>query len=325
MKMLPVWLSTLALCSAALLPGLSQAQDYPSKPVIIVVPSPPGGGFDLNGRLMAEGLTKHLGGTFVVENRTGAGTLIGTQTAKNAAPDGYTLVVGGLSNMIFNAALYKDPKYDPQTDFVPVELLTTFPYALVARPDLPTKDFKELVAYARANPGKLTIGTAGPGTGQHIMAEALINYADIKLTMVPYRGAQAAYQDLLAGRIDLFVDSYTTIRPFKESGKVKALLITSPKRMAMMSDVPTARELGLPSLEAGSWLGLFAPAKTPPAIIEKLRTAIVAMKKDDEPRGKLEKSGVELMALSPAQTRAFVKSEYETWVAFIKKAGIALD
>jgi len=317
---------SLAVAVAASVTALSaRADDYPARPVTIIAPSQPGGGFDLIGRVAAEVLTRQTGKTFLVENRAGSGTLVGTQAAAVAAPDGYTLLVGGLSNLVFNAALYKSPQYDARTAFTTIGLVASYPYVLVARADLPVNNFQDLVAFAKANPDKLAIATGGPGSGQHILAAALIKAIGAGITIVPYRGAQGAYQDLLGGRIDLFIDVLPTIRAHVESRRVKALFTTSARRLASLPDAPTVKELGLPAMEAGSWFGLFAPAKTPAAVIDKLRHSLALGMRDTALRARLEKSGVEVLALTPAQSDSLIRSEYDRWTTFIRQAGITLD
>ena len=195
---------------------------YPAKPVRIIVPSAPGGGYDFAGRLLGDKLGAELGQPFIVENRVGAGTLVGTQAAATSAPDGYTLLMGGLANMAFNLGLHKDPRYDPVTDFTAVALVGAFTYALVARKDLAQSTLGEVLDFARANPGRLTIATSGIGTGQHISAVLLKRLAGVDLLEVAYKGAQPAYVDLLAGRVDLFFDNTTTARPFIADGRVEA-------------------------------------------------------------------------------------------------------
>src|SRR5258707_15214340 len=207
-------LAALVACLACF---AAHAQDYPSRPVRVVAPSAPGGGFDLVGRVLAHKLGEQTGQAFVVENRPGAGTLVGTQLVARAAPDGYSLVVGGLSNIALNMGLYKEPGYDSLADFTCVGLVVSHSYTLVARKDLPLASLAEVIAFARANPGKLNIGTAGLGSGQHIGAAIIAALADVDIVKVPYKGAQPVYQDLLAGRVDLFYDNTTTTTAYVES------------------------------------------------------------------------------------------------------------
>jgi tripartite-type tricarboxylate transporter receptor subunit TctC len=310
------------LLAAALAASAALAQEYPSRPVHIIVPSTPGGGYDVIGRLLAERLSPQLGQPFVVENRAGGGTLVGTQAVAAAAPDGYMLLVGGLANMAFNPGLHKDVRYDPVRDFAPVAMVGAFTYALIGRKDLAPASLKELVDYARANPGKLTIATSGIGTGQHISALMLKRFADLDLLEVAYKGAQPAYLDLLAGRVDLFFDNTTTARPFIADGRVKPYCTSGSARDALLPDVPTASEAGLRELVLDSWIGLFAPAKTPPAVIARLRAAIDKALREPDMRRRLEANGWRTMTLPIEETRAFVKREAEKWPAFLRQAGI---
>jgi tripartite-type tricarboxylate transporter receptor subunit TctC len=312
---LALW--SLLACAAAL------AQEYPSRPVRIVVPSAPGGGFDLVGRVLAQKLGEQTGQAFVVENRPGAGTLVGTQLVARTAPDGYNLVVGGLSNIALNMGLYKEPGYDSLADFAPVGLVVSHSYTLLARKDLPLASLREVVAFARANPGKLNIGTSGIGTGQYIGAAVIAALAGIDIVKVPYKGAQAVYQDLLAGRVDLFFDNTTTARPYIESGQVKALAVSSRERAPSMPQVPTLIETGVVDLEMETWFGLFAPSRTPRPIVERLRAELDKATRSAEVRARLETGSGRSLRMTAPETDAFVKAEVAKWVDLLRKAGIA--
>ena len=298
------------------------AQTYPAKPVRIIVPSAPGGGYDFIGRLAAERFSQEFGQGFVVENRVGAGTLVGTQAAAAAPADGYTLLVGGLGNMAFNPGLHKDLRYDPVADFTPIAMVGAFTYALVGRRDLAPSTLRELIELARANPGKLTIATSGIGTGQHISAVLLKRLAGVDLLEIAYKGAQPAYVDLLGGRVDLFFDNTTTARPFIADGRVKPFVTSGSVRDALLPNVPTGREAGLEELVLDSWLGLFAQSKTPRAIIQTLRGATLKMLEVPETRKRLEANGWRIISMSSAETEAFVKSEAEKWPRFLQQAGV---
>ncbi|HEY3078249.1 MAG TPA: tripartite tricarboxylate transporter substrate binding protein [Burkholderiales bacterium] len=314
-----------ALCAALVfMLGISSAfgQEYPSRTVRIIVPSAAGGGYDVIGRLLAERLSQEFGQAFVVENRPGGGTLVGTQAAAAAPADGHTLLVGGLANMAFNLALHAEPRYHPVTDFAPVAMVGAFTYALVARKDLPASSLGQLVEQARANPGKLTIATSGIGTGQHVSALLLRRFAGVDLLVITYKGAQPAYVDLLAGRVDLFFDNTTTARPFIADGRVRPLVTSGSVRDALLPDVPTAAEAGLQDFVLDSWLGLFAPARTPSGVIERLRMATLKAVDNVEVRRRLEASGWRILSMSPEETRAFVKREAEKWPAILHQAGI---
>src|SRR5258708_5541646 len=271
---------------SALSAGVSQ--DYPSGPVRIVVPSAPGGGFDLVGRVLAQKLGEQTGQGFVVENRPGAGTLVGTQLVARSAPDGYNLVVGGLSNIALNMGLYQSPGYDSLADFVPVGLVVSHSYTLVARKDLPLGGFAEVIAFARANPGKLNIGTSGLGTGQYIGAAIIAALTGVDIVKVPYKGAQPVYQDLLAGPLHLFFDNTTTTQTYVDSAQVKALAVSSRARAPTMPKVPTLIETGVVNLEMETWFGLFAPARTPRAVVDRLRAELDRAMLSAEVRSRLE-------------------------------------
>ena len=298
------------------------AQDYPSRPVRIVAPSAPGGGFDLVARVLGQKLGEQTGQAFVVENRPGAGTLLGTQLVARSAPDGYNLVVGGLSNIALNMGLYKSPGYDSLADFAPVGLVVSHSYTLVARKDLPLSSLAQVIEFARANPGKLNIGTSGPGTGQYIGAAIIAALTGVDIVKVPYKGAQPVYQDLLAGRVDLFYDNTTTTRPYVESGQVKALAVSSRERAPTMPQLPTLIETGVVDLEMETWFGLFAPARTPRAVIERLRAEVDRATRSAEVRSRLEMGSGRSLRMSPAETEAFVRAEVGKWTGLLRKAGI---
>ena len=308
----------------ALASGPAQAQSaYPNRPVKIIVPIAPGGSYDLVGRYIADALSKRTGQAFFVENKPGAGTVVGTQAAAQSEADGYTLLVGGLSNMAFNSALYTKLGYDPLKDFVPVALVYRFGYVMVARRDLPQTSLQDIVAAAKASPGSVTVATAGVGTGQQLVAAAFMKAAGIKLLEVPYKGSPPAFADLLAGRVDLFFDSAAAGLPYVQSGQARGIAVLSSKRTALAPDVPTMSEAGVPGLDVDSWLGIFAPARTPPEAIAKLRREIRAAL--PELKERFEKSGGEAWDLPDEQLDGFVAAEYEAWTRLIRDAGIRLD
>lgn len=314
----------LAIAVAALGIGAAFAQAYPDRPVRIVVPSPPGGGYDFIGRLLADRMSPSLGQPVVVDNRTGGGSLAGTQFVATATADGYTLVVGGLANLAFNPAMYARPGYGP-ADFVPVALAAAFTYTLVGRGDLPYKTLREVIDFARANPGKLTIATVGSGSGQHISAVLLKRLAKVDMLEVPFKGAQAAYTEVIGGRVDLFFDNTTTARPLVESGRVKAFTTSGLQRDAMLPNVPTGREAGLDGLEIDSWIGLFAPARTPAPVLERLRASMKRALEDAESKKRLEAGGWRTLTLTPAETSTFVAGEVDRWGSFLRQAGIKAE
>lgn len=318
-----IWIAA-TLAPLALSGAMAQAQTaYPDRPVKIIVPIGPGGSYDLVGRHLADVLAKRMGQGFVVENKPGAGTVVGTQAASQSDPDGYTLLVGGLSNMAFNSALYSKLGYDPLRDFVPVALVYKFGYVMVGRKDLPQAKLADIVAAAKANPGSISVATAGVGTGQQLVAAAFMKAAGVKLLEVPYKGSPPAFTDLLAGRIDLFFDSMAAGLPYVQSGQARGIAVLSSKRSPLAPGVPTMSEAGVPGLDVDSWLGIFAPAKTPPEVLAKLRREIRAALPDLKER--FEKSGGEVWDFPDDKLNAFVASEHETWTKLIREAGIRLD
>jgi tripartite-type tricarboxylate transporter receptor subunit TctC len=313
-----------ALCAVAFLlaMGSAHAQPYPAKPVRIIVPQPPGGGFDTVGRLLADRLGKQMGQSFVVENRTGSGTLVGTDLAAKAAPDGYTLLIGSVSNLALNPGLYANLPYDSLRDFEPIGLLVSYSYTLLARKDLAQKTLPEVIAYAKANPGKLNYASAGNGSGQHVLAAALWHLAGVDVQHVPYRGAQPAYQDLLGGRVDLFFDLSPTARPQVEAGNARALAVSGAARNPMHPQVATVTETGIAPLELESWFGLFAPAKTPTDILERLRAAFAKVAAAPDVRELLVKTGGKPLQVTGDEARAIVRRDVEHWSKLVGQLGI---
>jgi len=315
-----------AACLLSVFAPAAWAQaDYPSRALRVIVPQPPGGGFDFVARALGERLAKRLGQPVVVENRTGSGTLIGTDAAAKAAADGYTLLTGSVSNMVLNMGLYKNLSYDSLRDFEPVGLAVSYSYTLIARADLPFKTLAEVVAHAKANPGKLTYASAGNGSGQHVLAAALWQLAGVEITHIPYRGAQAAYADLLGGRVDMFFDLTPTTRAHIESGKVFPLAVSGAERNALQPTVPTINETGVARLDLESWFGYFAPRGTPPAALQRLRTELAAVIAEPELRDVFTKAGGKPMTITVEQTSAMLKRDVERWTALIRAANISLD
>ena len=310
-----------ALVAATAIPVAVIAQTasaFPSRTITIVVPTAPGGSYDFIGRLLGDGLSKELGQTVVVENRPGAGTVIGTHFAVKSAPDGYTLVVGGVGSIAQASSLTKDLPYQPGKDLVPLQLVATNGYSLVTRPDLPAKTLQELITYARANPGKLTIGTPGQGSGQTVAAAMVKSLAGIDLLEVPFKGAAAVYTELLAGRVDLFFDATGTSQPFVKSGKLRAIATSGETRE--LADVPTAKESGLPEMLLSNWTGLFVPAATPRPVVMRLRQAIEKVASSSAFKDQLTSRS--FTPFSPSDVDAFVQAEVRRWPPTLAKIGL---
>lgn len=321
MKLMAGWVVAAAV---ALAPRPLLAQTYPDHPVRVIAPSAPGGGFDFVGRVLSDRLSERLGQTFVVENRAGAGTLVGTQAAAAAPPNGYTLLVGGLSNIALNPGLYKNISYDP-ADFTPIGLVTSYSYTLIGRPTLPQSTLQEIADFAHANPGKISFATGGTGSGQQVGAAIIAKLAKMDVVEVAYKGAQPVYTDLISGRVDLFFDNTTTARPYIEAGSVKAIAISSAQRNPLLPSVPTVNESGLTQFEMETWFGLFAPARTPAPIVERLRMEVAAIMTLPEIRATFERSGGRVLDMSASQTSAFVTAEVAKWTALIRQAGVTAD
>ena len=298
--------------------------DYPNKALKIIVPQPPGGGFDFVGRTLAEALAKALNQPVVVENRAGSGTLVGTDAAAKAAPDGYSLLVGSVSNMVLNPGLYASLPYDPVRDFEPLGNAAAYSYTLMARKDLPVATLAELLAKAKAQPRAFTYASAGNGSGQHVIAAALWHLAGVELLHVAYKGAQAAYQDLIGGRVDLFFDLAPTARGQVVGGTVKGLATSGAQRNAMHPDLPTLREAGV-ELDLESWFGLFAPAKSPAAALTRLRSELARAAASPEVREAFTKAGGRPLVLDAEASRALLARDLERWTRLVRAAAIKAE
>jgi tripartite-type tricarboxylate transporter receptor subunit TctC len=313
-------LSPTSLAQTASTPAPTAAVAWPVRPLTIVVPLAAGGGYDFLGRLLAEGLGRELSQTVIVENRPGAGSVIGTQHVVRSQPDGYTLVVGGIGSIAHAPALIKDLPYNPATDLVPLQLLSTNAYTLTSRNDLGLRSLAELLAYARANPGRLTIGTPGQGTGQGVATALLKSLGGVDLLEVQYKGASPVYVDMMAGRVDLFFDATGTALPFIRGGKIRALATSAHEREAIAPELPTARESGLSELSLENWSGLFAPAQTPRAVVLRLREALNRIAQQPDFRRQMNARGYNLV--SPPDVEAFVRAELQRWPVLLRRAGL---
>ncbi len=314
-----------ALALSGLAPLAWAQAAWPNRPLRVIVPQPPGGGFDFVARALAERLAKQIGQSVVVENRPGSGTLVGTDAAAKADPDGYTILMGSVSNIALNMGLYDKLSYDSLRDFEPVGMAVSYSYTLMARNDLPFNSLQEVVAHAKANPGKLNYASAGNGSGQHVLAAALWHLAGANITHIPYKGAQAAYQDLLGGRVDLFFDLSSTARPQVDSGKVKALALSGAERNPMHPNVPTIIESGVAQLDLESWFGYFVPSKTPAAVQERLRSELAKVIASPELQENFRSRGGKPLNLTTAQTKALVKRDVERWTKLVRDIGIKAD
>jgi tripartite-type tricarboxylate transporter receptor subunit TctC len=302
-----------------------EAQTFPSRTLRVIVPQPPGGGFDLVARLLAEPMAAELGQAVIVENRPGGGTVIGTEAVAKADPDGHTILLGASANLVLTAGLYKSLPYDPKADFRALGIAGAFTYTMVSRNDLPQASLREIVEFARANPGKLTYASAGNGTGQHIAAALLWHLAGVSVTHVPYKGAQAAYQDLIPGRVDLFFDASPTARGHIEGGRVRPIAVSPGTRLPFHAAVPTIRETGVLDFEWETWAGYFVRSSTPAPVLARLREAFGKVAASPETAGALEKRGLRPMRLSGPEADALLARDLDKWTSLIRSAGIRAD
>ncbi|OWT66179.1 Bug family tripartite tricarboxylate transporter substrate binding protein [Candidimonas nitroreducens] len=316
-------LAAWSLALGAALPGLAQAQDnYPSRPVTVIVPFPVGGTSDMMGRMMADQLGKQLHQSFVVENKGGAGGMIGTGVAARAKPDGYTLLLSGIGSNAIAHGLEPKPAYDSMKDFVHISQLESGPNVLVVNPKFPAKTFKEFVAYVKAHPGQVNYAATYASSGQLSM-EYLKQVAGLNIVGIPYRGGNPGLTDVMANRVQTMFVNQDAVLGQVRAGTLRALAVTSARRNPQFPDVPTVAESGYPGFTAVSWVGLSAPAGTPKAIVDKLQQALAQGFGPSSPaRAKLEASGFVVVVSKPEQYTAFLKSEIERWGKVIKEAGI---
>lgn len=295
--------------------------NYPDRPIRLIVPQSPGGGSDLYARMVAQPLAERLGHPIVVDNRAGAGSLIGTDLVAKAAHDGYTLLAMSSSFTII-PSMYKKVPYDPIKDFAPVTLLTTYPHLVVVHPSLPVNSVKDLIAVAKAKPGVLNYGSAGVGTPTQLGAELFNSMAGTNIVHVPYNGGGPALTALLGGQVQAYFGPLATVLPHVKAGKIKALAVTSIKRWSTLPELPSVSEAGLPGYRLDAWNGMLAPARTPSAIIKKLNGEINAVLKTPALRDRLAAEGVDPGGISSEEMGALLKNEIAKWAKVIKQAGI---
>jgi tripartite-type tricarboxylate transporter receptor subunit TctC len=324
-KMRSKWLAAIALMGLCLSGTAQSAADYPSRSIRLIVPFAPGGGNDNVARVVGRRLGEILGQAVVVENRAGAGGTIGAETAARAAPDGYTLFLGGVGSHAINPNLQKNLPYDPIKDFSPVALLAQAPLVLVTHPRLKVHTVQELVAMARAQPGKLNYASNGTGSSSHLAAAMFASMADIDMVHVPYKGLSPALTDLISGEVPVMFSSVVAILPHIRNGTLIALGTTGSKRLAALPDVPTIAESGLAGYETSSWYGILAPAHTPPEIVQKLNAALNQALQAPEIRASLAQEGAEPVGGTPEAFGDHIKREKERLGAVIVKAGIKAE
>ncbi|HEY2229949.1 MAG TPA: tripartite tricarboxylate transporter substrate binding protein [Xanthobacteraceae bacterium] len=299
------------------------AQEYPTKPVRLIIPFPPGGSNDVVGRMIATQLSDRLGKQVVVDNRGGAGGVIGTEVAANAPPDGYTLLIISIAHSV-SPWLYK-LQYDPIKSFVPVAILASGPNVLVVHPDLPVHSVSELIALAKQKPGELNYASAGIGSFQHLGGELFKLTAGVNIVHVPYKGGGPAMTDVLGGHTKIMFSSLVQTSGFVLSGQLRALGTGGSHRNSVLPDVPTIAEAGLPGYEATNWWGIVAPAGTPPAIVEKLHTEIAAVQNSEETKKQFSTQGAEVVQMSSAAFGTFMETEMNKWERVVKESGIKAE
>jgi len=305
--------------------GAAIAQPYPTKPVRLVIPYPPGGGSDTIGRPLAQKMSEGLGQQVVVENRGGANGNIGMEAVARAAPDGYTIVFALSAQLAVNPGLYQKLPYDPVRDYAPITLLGAGGYILVVHPSLPVKSVKELIALAKTRPGQIAYSSSGNGSGGHLAAELLNSMAGIRMLHVPYKGGGPALMDLIAGQVQVLFSTQLASWPHVQSGRIRALAVSTAKRPASLPDLPTVAEAGVPGYDSGVWYGVLAPAGTPREIIMRLNGEIVRVLNHPDYRGLLVNNTIDPIGSTPEQLGQFIKSELVKWAKVVKDAGVRVD
>ena len=319
-------IASAVVLGAGLLGGTSAlAQAYPTKPVTIIVPFAAGGTTDILARIIGQALTAELGQSVVVDNRAGAGGNIGGQAAAKAAPDGHTLFMGTVGTHAINASLYKKMPFDPVKDFAPLTRVANVPNLLVANPAQPYKSVKDLIAYAKANPGKVNFGSSGNGSSIHLSGELFKSLAKVDMQHVPYKGSAPAVTDLLGNQIGIMFDNMPSAIQHVRSGSLVPLAVTTAKRSPELPNVPTIAEAGVPGYEATSWFGMFAPAGTPAPVLAKLNAAIVKVLAQPDVKKKINEQGAEVYSETPEQFAAFIQAESVKWGKVVKESGASLD
>jgi tripartite-type tricarboxylate transporter receptor subunit TctC len=310
--------------AAAVWPGIARADDYPNHPVTIVVPYTPGGSTEILARIVAQQLGPRLGGSVIVENKPGAGTVIGSTAVAKATPDGYTLLMATPTPMAINLKVHKQLPYDPATDFVPLAMVAAAPFVLIVNPALPVHSVTELIAYGKAHPGQLSYGSGGVGAPHHLYAALLASMTGIRMTHVPYKGSLPALNDVVGGHIDLMFCDVPPAAGMIRSGRVRALGVSTKTRVPDFPDIPPINEAGVPGFDVAGWFMVVAPAQTPPAIVARLHDEMKSALATPQVKEQIVKlSLVPLADPSVDEMKAFVKSEIERWGKVVEAAGIA--
>jgi len=311
------------LCAGAI--GVARAADYPSRPVNLIVAFAPGGPSDVLARIVGRQLEKILGQPFIIDNRPGGSGNIAADTVARATPDGYTLLMGNNGLLATNQSLFKKLNFDGEKDFAPISLIGSQPNILVVNPKFPATTMAELIAYAKANPGKLNYANSGFGAAAHMSAELFKSEAKVDIVSVSYKGAAPALQDLIAGHVQLMFATSASVVGFLRAGTLRPLAVTTLKRFSLMPELPTVAELGLPGFDATTWHGLVAPAGTPRSVIDTLNRATVQALTDADTLRQLHDLGVEVGSSRPEEFAAYIKSEIPKWAAVVKASGAQVE
>lgn len=309
---------------AMLAAGIAQAQPYPSKPIRLVVPVVPGGIVDVVGRLLAQKMTEHGGQNVLVDNRPGGLTNVGTDFVARSPGDGYTLVLQSLPMVVNPVVLGKMP-YDYEKDLAPVSLIVTSPYLWVVHPSVPARSIKELIAAAKVQPGKISYSSAGNASNLHVAVELFNVLAGVKMLHIPYKGGGPALTAVLGGEADLSVLAASAVLPYTSAGRLRALAITSTKRMGTLPTIPTVAESGVPGYEFASWVGVLAPAATPPALVNTVNALIVKSARTPDLVDRFTKDATEVVANTPAEFRSFIQAEAKRWAKVVRDSGMRVE
>jgi tripartite-type tricarboxylate transporter receptor subunit TctC len=325
--MKPLKVASALLCFGCSLASVESARaqaSYPARPIKLVVPSSPGGGTDITARVIAPRLSEQLGQQVVIENRSGAGTMIGSEVVARSAADGYTLLMG-ISTLAINPAMYKKVPYDALRDFAPVSQVVSLPNILVAHPSLPVKSVKELISLGKSRPRQLNYASAGMGTSPHLSMELFLIMTGLQMVHIPYKGSGQGVVDVVAGHVLLMTPSILTGLPHTKSGRLRALGVTGAKRAAGALDIPTIAEAGLPGYEATQWFGVLAPARTPADIVTRLHKEVVIALNSADVRERLLADGADPVGSSPAEFHAYLRSETDKWARVVRQAKISAE
>lgn len=318
MRFFPVLLLAFALEAGA-------QPAFPSKPMRMIVPYPPGGSADILARAIGQRAGEGLGQPFVIDNRPGAGTAIGAEALAKSAADGYTVMMGTVSSHAINPTLSRKLPFDPVKDFTPIALVASIPFAMIVHPSVPARSVKEFIAFAKAKPGQLNYSSAGYGTSNHLAGELLKSMAAIDIVHVPYKGSAPALNDLIAGQVSLMFDLVLTAAPHIKSGAVRALAVTGVQRSGVLPDLPTVAQSGLPGYEVSAWFGIFAPADLPQPIVRRLNGEFVKAMQHPDLKHRLASQGADPLTSTPEEFAAFQRTEIDKWAKVVKASGIKVE